>query len=400
MSVDTGDRLAFRNAILLAAAHGILGSQVGIHIILGGLAGAYLAPRPELATLPISAMVLTTMFATAPLSLFMGRFGRKPGFLLAAAVGAAGGLCSARALIVDSFPLLIAGSVLIGVYQAGNGYFRFAAADTGSPAFRPKAISWVLAGGLVAAFLTAEIVQFTRDLLDPVPFAGTYVAFLAINIVGSLPVLLLRLPVPERQTVGARPPLLPVLRRPPVIVAMLCGMISYAIMNLVMTSTPLAMVGVGFSPDRAAEVVRAHIFAMFVPSFVTGHIILRFGHIRVIGAGVLLLAAAGITASAGTELNHFYAALILLGCGWNFGFVGATSLLTSSHSAGERARVQGLNDILVFGLVALASFASGALLSYSGWAAVQTAMVPALALAATALLFLGWKSGRYSWSRV
>lgn len=396
------DRGALRNALLLAFSHGVLGSQVGIHIILGGLSGSLLASNPAFATLPISLMVVTTMAFTGPLSLFMGRFGRVPGFLLGATAGTLGGMCCAAALILGSFELFLMGSVLIGMYQAANGYFRFAAADTGSPEFRPKAISWVLAGGLFGAFLTAEVVQSTRDLMSPVPFAGTYLAFLAINIVGSLPLLLLRLDRPKRETRESRTPLLPVLRRPGVATAILCAMASYAVMNLVMTSTPLAMVAVGCSPDQAADVVRWHILAMYLPSFVTGHLITRFGHIRVIGTGVILLGAAGTTALAASfdGVRYFYGALVLLGFGWNFAFIGATSLLTTCHTPAQRARVQGLNDVLVFGMVAVASFSSGALLSGVGWHAVQLAMVPALILAAASLLHLAATSTQRRWSEI
>lgn len=396
------DRGALRNVLLLAFSHGVLGSQVGVHIILGGLSGAILASNPALATVPISIMVVTTMVATGPMSLFMGRFGRVPGFLLGATAGTLGGLCCAMALIRGSFSLFLLGSTLIGVYQAANGYFRFAAADSGSPEFRPKAISWVLAGGLFGAFLTAEVVQATRDLMAPVPFAGTYFAFLGINLVGSLPLLLLRLKPPTREDRAARPALLPVLRRPGVVTAMLCGMASYAVMNLVMTSTPLAMVAVGCSPDQAADVVRWHILAMYLPSFFTGNLVARFGHIRIIGAGILLLGAAGATAlNANADgLHYFYGALVLLGFGWNFAFIGATSLLTTCHTVAERARVQGLNDVLVFGLVAAASFSSGALLSSAGWPAVQLAMAPVLALAAISLAHLAATSHTRRWSEI
>ena len=400
MTLSAADRRARRNALLLATAHGILGSQLGIHIILGGLAGALLAEDPRYATLPISIMVMTTMAVTAPISLLMGRVGRRPGFLVGASAGAIGGSVSAHAIVSGSFPLLLLGSVFIGVYQATNGYFRFAAADIGSDSFRPKAISWVLAGGLAAAFLTAEVVQQTRDLMNPVPYAGTYLAFIAINIAGSLPVLFLDLPPPSRAQLTSGQPLSQVLRRFPVIVAMLCAMVSYAVMNLLMTSTPLAMVMVGCSPDQAADVVRWHIFSMYLPSFFMGHLIVRFGHIRVMGAGIMLLASAGFVAVTGPELIAFYVTLILLGLGWNCSFIGATSLLASNHSAGERARVQGLNDFLVFGLVAVASFSSGALLSTSGWIAVIYAMAPALLIGAVALFCLAWVTKERRWSKI
>ena len=389
------------NLWLLVAAHGLLSGQLAVHMILGGLAGALLAERPEYATLPISAMIVATMVVTAPLSLFMQRFGRRAGFLLGAVSGAAGGSLCAYALAVGSFQLLLAGSLLIGGYQAANSYFRFAAADTAPAAFRPKAISWVLAGGLFGAIVGPEIVRQTRDLLSPVPYAGAYLSVVVVNLVGVLPVLFLNLPKPPRapERRSSRP-LVEILRTSSVATAILCAMISYSMMTLVMTSTPLAMVTIGCSPDQAADVVRWHVVAMFLPSFFTGSLIVRFGHIRVIATGFALLAGAGAVALSGVGLPHFYVALVLLGVGWNFGFVGSTSLLTASHAPEDRARVQGINDVLLFASLAVASFGSGALLSTSGWSAVQYAMLPAITLAAFGLLRLGVRTGPRRWLRI
>ncbi len=383
----TDDRLARRNVAVLAYAQAVLGSQMAIHIILGGLAGAYLANDASLATLPISITVLTSMFTAPAASLLMGRFGRRAGFLSGAFCGAMGGALSAWALMVGSFATLLLGAAFTGVYQSFQGFFRFAAADTASDEFKPKAISWVLAGGLMSAIIGPAIVQVSGNFLAPIPFAGAYVIVIALNIVGAAALLLLRISVPSAATRSAKSgrPLAEIFRQPKVVVAVLCAMISYALMNLVMTSTPLAMVSYGFTPDHAADVVRLHVLAMFAPSFVTGSLIARFGHARVIASGLLLLGACGAIALAGVELKHFYWALIALGVGWNFGFIGATSLLTTAHTGEERAKVQGLNDFLVFGLVAFASFSSGALLNGYGWPTVQYAMIPALTIAAIAL---------------
>jgi cyanate permease len=290
-----------------------------------------------------------------------------------------------------NFETLLAGAAFTGVYQSFQGFFRFAAADTASVGFKPKAISWVLAGGLVSAFIGPETVHLSANFFSPVPYAGAYAAVVVINLVGALGLLLLRIPVPPRPVKGSKSgrSLVEIFRQPRVFVAVLCAMVSYALMSLVMTSTPLAMISNGFTTGHAADVVRLHVIAMFAPSFVTGSLIARFGHGNVIAAGLILLAACGAIAVAGVELANFYWALIALGVGWNFGFIGATSLLATAHTGEELAKVQGLNDFLVFGLVALASFSSGALLNGFGWPSVQYAMIPALTIAAIAL---GWFS--------
>lgn len=384
------DVRARRNVAVLFFAQAVLGSQMPINIVLGGLAGAQLSPDPALATLPISLMVLVAMLSAAPASLMMGRWGRRTGFLCGALSGGLGGAVSAGSLLLGSFELLLLGFALTGVYQAFQNFYRFAAADTASEAFKPKAISWVLAGGLVGALLGPEVLVHTRDLFDPVPYAGAFAAVVALNIIGAVGLLPLDIPVPPRRAKGVRQgrPMGEILRQPRVFVAIICGMVAFALMNLVMTSTPLAMVVCGYTPDNAADVVRWHAFAMFAPSFFTGSIIARFGHAKVIGAGLVALAGCGVVALSGIALTQFYVALILLGIGWNFAFIGATSLLATGHTPEEQAKVQGLNDFLVFGLVATASFSSGALLSTYGWDSVQYAMAPALIIAGSAIIWL------------
>ncbi len=392
----TDDRLAKRNVAILAYAQAVLGSQMSIHIILGGLAGAHLANDASFATLPISIMVLVTMFTAPAASLLMGRFGRRAGFLTGALCGAIGGALSAWALMIGSFETLLAGAAFTGVYQSFQGFFRFAAADTATDSFKPKAISWVFAGGLLSALIGPEVVHISADYFAPIPYAGAYAAIVAINVVGALGLSLLRIPVPPRSLTGASSnrPLAEIFRRPKVVVAVLCAMVSYALMNLVMTSTSLAMVNHGFTSDHAADVVRLHVLAMFAPSFVTGSLIARFGHGKVIATGLVLLGACGAIALAGVELANFYWALFALGVGWNFGFIGATSLLATAHNSEERAKVQGLNDFLVFGLVAVASFSSGALLNGFGWPTVQYAMIPALTVAAIALSWFSFSRSK------
>jgi MFS family permease len=384
------DDLRARRAVaILVWAQSVLGAQMPVHFILGGLTGALLAEDRSLATLPISMTVMGSMLAAPALSALMGRFGRRPGFVLGALAAAGGAALAAWAIVERDFALFCAASIVLGVYMAAQALYRFAAADVASPAFRPKAISWVMAGGLVSAVLGPEIVVRFKDLLEPVPYAGGYLAMVALNLVGVVPMLFLDLPRPPRRPRGERAgrPWGQILADRRVPVAMLCAMISYSLMNLVMTSTPLAMVACGFVTDDAAQVVRVHVIAMYAPSFVTGTLIARFGAPRVIALGLTLLAACGAVAIAGITLPHFWLALGLLGLGWNFGFIGATALLASAHRPEERARVQGMNDFLVFGLVTVGSFSSGALMAALGWAAVNLSMLPPLALAAAAL---GW----------
>jgi MFS family permease len=388
-SVATDLARAKRNVAVLVFAHAVLGSQLAINIIVAGLAGALLAEDASLATLPISIVVVGSLLTAPAMSLFMGRYGRRAGFWVAALAGAAAAALCARALFVGSFALFMAGSVLLGVYQAAQGFFRFAAADTAPESFQPKAISWVLAGGLLSALLGPEIVRVTSGVTPGVPYAGTYLAMIVLNVVGAVGLWFLDIPtVPRASKAADTGRRLTVIARQPIfLIAVLAAMVGSASMSLVMTSTPLAMVGHGFTPDHAADVVRWHIVAMFAPSFFTGSVIARFGRSPVIAAGLLLLGICGAIALAGVDLRHFYLALVALGIGWNFAFIGATSLLGTTHTRVEQAKVQGLNDFLVLGFVAVASFGSGALLDAYGWQAVQYSMAPALLVA---LAGIGW----------
>ena len=395
------DARARRNVWLLVAAQAVLGAQMTMVFVVGGLAGQMIAPNPCLATLPISLIVLGSMTTAPWLSSVMQRHGRRAGFITGAAGGALGALVAAWGLYHGSFAVLLLGSYLTGIYMSAQGFYRFAAADTASDAYRPRAISYVLAGGLVSALIGPQLVKLTQDA-SVIPFVGTYLAAAGLNLVGMALFPFLDIPRPPRPAAGAavgrsRRALL---ANPTIAVAVICGAVSYALMNLVMTSTPLAVVGCGFTVDNASDIVSAHVVAMFAPSLFTGHLINRFGAVRVVAAGLVILAAAGAVALTGAELGQFYGTLVLLGLGWNFGFIGATTLLTSAHAPEERGRVQGLNDAIVFGGVTVASLASGGLMNCSGgtpeagWTAVNLAMIPFLALAGGALIWLALRPGR------
>ena len=391
-----------RNLWVLVTAQALLGAQMSMIAIVGGLAGQNLAPNICFATLPISLIVLGSMLTATPMSSFMQKYGRRAGFLLGALGGAGGGVVGAVGLYLASFPVFLVGSFLTGIYMSAQGFYRFAAADNAIEAYRPKAISFVMAAGLVSAIIGPELVKLTADAMV-IPFIGTYLAVIALNLVGGLVFLFLNIPKPPAPSdVDTNRSRLELLKRPRIAVAIICAMVAYALMNLVMTSTPLAVVGCGYSTGDAADIVRGHVLAMFAPSFFTGHLIARFGVERIMGLGIAILAVAGGVALAGIDLANFYVALILLGIGWNFGFIGATTMLSASHTPEERGRVQGMNDMLVFGLVTIASLASGGLMNCAGgdaaegWTAVNLAMIPLLTLAGGALIWLTLKSRRVS----
>ena len=392
------DTRAKRNVAVLVLAQAILGAQMPMIFVIGGLAGGMYAPNPCLATLPISFIVFGSMTTAPWLSPLMQRRGRRFGFFLGALAGALGALIAAAGLYFASFAILLAGSYLTGIYMSSQGFFRFAATDTASDAFRPKAISYVMAGGLLSAIVGPQLNKVVQDAYA-VPFLGTYLAVAALNLGGMLLFFFLDLPKGSRNSPKIEDPIvgrsrMALLREPRVLVAIICAMVSYALMNLVMTSTPLAVVGCGFDKNYASDIVSAHVLAMYVPSFFTGHLIARFGTQKIVAAGLIILGGAGIVALSGVDLANFYIALVLLGIGWNFGFIGATTMLAGAHRPEERGLVQGMNDMMVFGMVTVASLASGGLMNCSGgsaiegWTAVNLAMIPFLALAGGALIWL------------
>jgi len=396
MTPEPDNRRAKKNVAVLIAAQAVIGSQLPMIFIMAGLIGQTLAPSRCLATLPVTMIVLGSMLTATPLSAIMQRYGRRAGFFVGAGGGLMGGIVGALGLWLGSFPVFLAGTFMTGIYQSSQGFFRYAATDTASESFRPRAISYTLAGGLAAAIIGPQLFKVTSEALV-IPFLGTYLAVIVLNVVGSTVYVLLDIPHPPRHEAGVHSGRTrrELLATPEIAVAMIVAMVSYALMNLVMTSTPLAVVGCGFSTANAADVVSGHVLAMFVPSFFTGHLIARFGTRPIMAIGLVILAAAGAVALAGTDLNNFFAALILIGIGWNFGFIGATTMLTANHTPEERGRVQGLNDMLVFGSVTLASVTSGGLMNCSGgspvegWDMVNMAMTPFLVLAGGALIWLG-----------
>ena len=386
---------AKRNVVILAMAQGILGAQMPMNFVVSGLAGQMLAPNPCIATLPLSMIILGSALSARPLAGFMERHGRQAGFVLSCIAGAAGAAVAFAGLWYSSFLLFTLGGLLTGVYMAAQGFYRFAATDCAPVSFQGRAISWVMAAGLSSALLGPFLVRQTTDLVA-VPFMATYAAIIGLNLVGPFLFAFLDIPKPKASAAGATGgrSLRALIRTPEIAVAMICATVTYALMNLVMTSTPLAVVGCGFETSDAANIVSGHVIAMFLPSFFTGHLIARFGAARIMATGLVILAGAGAVALSGVALGHFYLALVLLGAGWNFGYIGATAMLTKAQRPEERARLQGLNDAVVFGGVFLASLSSGGLMNclsgnvQTGWSAVNLAMLPFLVLAGGALIWL------------
>ncbi|MBF0248400.1 MAG: MFS transporter [Alphaproteobacteria bacterium] len=376
-----------RNAFLLATAQGLYLISGVTYIMFMGLAGQMLADVKWLATLPVALMTVGTATATVPMSLLMRRIGRRAGFLIGATAGAGSGALGAFAISQGSFELFCAATLVMGVYQACSQYYRFASIESAPRDQVGRAVSFVLLGGVLSALVGPTIAVASRDLLSPVPFAGGFLVSAVVAVVAMVPLALIRIPRPmeEESGEGARP-LLVIARQPAFVAAVLNAATSYGLMVLVMTATPIAMVGCGFAMDDTGHVIQGHVLAMFVPSFFTGTLIKRFGVVPVLFTGMALFGLAAAAALAGQAFGNFTVALILLGVAWNFLFVGGTTLLTEAYRPAEKAKVQGVNEFIVFAAAASGSFSSGGLLHLSGWDAVNWFMAPFLAMtfAATA----------------
>lgn len=358
-------------------------------IATGPLAGQILTPEPGWETLPLAAHHAGVMLATIPASQVMRRIGRRAGFMLSTWFGVAGAAIAGFAMLEGSFLWLCVGVCIVGWFNGFAVFYRFAAADTASEEFRPKAISWVLTGGLFAAFLGPELANATKDMLAPSVFAGSYFALIGVYLISFVMLSGVRIPkltAEERKTSGR--PLLTILAQPKCAVAVVSGFIAYGVMALLMTSTPLAMAACGFAFVDSKWVIQAHIIGMFAPSFFTGDLIKRFGAINIILVGAALNIAAVGAHLGGIDFSNFVIGLLAVGVGWNFMFIGATSLLTETYRPEERAKVQGFNDFLIFGTVALAALSSGHLLAAFDWDTVNYGVAPMLCVAIVAVLFL------------
>ena len=386
--MEAGDRLARRNALILAVAQTFAGANATVIFATTSIVGAMLAPDPAYATAPVSVFVVGMAAGTLPTGAIARRFGRRASFMVGSGFGVLCGLLAMVAVLWASFPLLLVATFCGGFYAAVAQSFRFAAADTASPAFRPKAISWVMAGGVFAGVLGPQLVTLTMDIWQPYLFAASYLAQAAFALIAMGILSFVDIPRPPPVAGGGRP-LKEIVLTQRFVIACACGVISYALMNLVMTAAPLAMKMCGHALKDSNLAIQWHVIAMYGPSFFTGSLIARFGTMRIVALGLVITAAAGIVGLMGITVAHFWIALILLGIGWNFGFIGASAMVTECHRPEERNKVQAFNDFLIFGTMAVGSFASGHVLTLYGWNWVNMIVFPPVAIG---LLMLVWRA--------
>jgi MFS family permease len=380
-----GDSRARANVVRLAAAQALTGANSAVIFATGAIVGATLAPSVSLATVPISMYVLGLAGGTLPTGAISRAYGRRVAFVIGTACGVLTGLLGAFAILRGSFAMFCCATFLGGLYGAVSQSYRFAAADGASVQFRPKAVSWVMAGGVFAGVLGPQLVQWTMDVWQPYLFAFSFVAQAAVALIAMAIVTGVDAPRPAPSDLRRGRPLLEIARQPRFIAAALCGVVAYPTMNLVMTSAPLAMQMCGLSVSDSNFGIQWHIVAMYGPSFFTGSLIARFGAPIVVAAGLLLEAAGAVVGLSGITAMHFWLTLIVLGIGWNFGFVGASALVLETHRPEERNKVQAFNDFLVFGMMAVGSFSSGQLLANFGWSTVNWVVFPPVLLGLSVL---------------
>ena len=376
-----------RNVALLAACQAMLFTNNTTLIAINGLAGLALAPYKALATLPVSCWVLGGASATMLASLHMKRVGRQAGLMSGTLWGIVGALICTVAIYLQSFWLLCFGTLVWGVYNAYGQYYRFAAADASTPDFRPTAISLVLAGGLVGGIIGPTLSRWTIGMLAR-PFMGAYMVLIGFAMVTMVLLRFVRIPAPsaaEQAATGRS--LAEIAAQPRFIVAVLSGAIGYGVMNFLMTSTPIAMQICGYAFGASAFVISSHVVGMFGPSFFTGGLIRRFGVLPVMLAGAALNLCTIAIALAGISIAHFWWALVLLGVGWNFLYIGGTTLLTETYRPEEKAKAQGANDQAIFLMMLVSSFTSGLTVTTAGWERVNLFALPMIALVTAALVW-------------
>lgn len=376
-----------KNVLLLAAAQAMMMTGGSLLIATSALVGFRLSPDKTLATLPLAMQMLASLLTSIPASLLMQRIGRRGGFLLGSALGLAGAALAAWAIVAGSFALFVLAAALSGMFTGFGSYYRFAAADAASEDYKSRAISYVLAGGVVAALVGPNLAHWTHTWLAA-PFAGSFVALTGIMLLSFVTLLFLDIPRRTAETGDGGRSLTAIAAQPAFVVAAIGGMFGYGVMALVMTATPLSMHDHHYAFGDTAFVIEWHVLGMFAPSFFTGSLIRRFGVLNVMLAGAVLNAACVLVNLGGTSLAHYWLALTLLGVGWNFLFIGATTLLTETCTPAEKAKTQALNDFLVFGTVTLAVLSAGHLQHHFGWRAVNLGVVPLILVTLAALVWL------------
>ena len=388
------DARARANVMRLAAAQALTGANSAVIFATGSIVGATIAPSMSLATVPLSMYVLGMAAGTLPTGAISRHYGRRIAFIVGTGCGTLTGLLGSLAILRGSFVLFCVATFLGGLYGSVAQSYRFAAADGASAAFRPKALSWVMAGGVFAGVLGPQLVQWTMDVWSPYLFAFSFMMQALVALVAMAILAGVDAPKPALADLHAGRPLLEIARQPRFIAAALCGVIAYPMMNLVMTSAPLAMKICGLTVGDSNFAIQWHIVAMYGPSFFTGALIARFGAPVIVALGLFLEAAAATIGLSGITAMHFSATLMVLGVGWNFAFVGASALVLETHLPQEKNKVQAFNDFLVFGMMAIGSFSSGQLLANYGWSAVNLVVYPPVALGLVVLALVSFARRR------
>jgi MFS family permease len=399
IDVTAGDEIANdarvrSNVVRLAAAQALTGANSAVIFATGSIVGATLAPDVSFATVPISMYVLGLAAGTLPTGAISRAHGRKAAFIIGTGCGVLTGLIGSLAILHGLFWLFCCATFLGGLYGAVAQSYRFAAADGASAAYRPKAVSWVMAGGVFAGVFGPQLVQWTMDVWPPYLFAFSFVVQAAVALVAMAIVAGVDAPRPAPADLHGGRPLAEIARQPRFIAAALCGVIAYPMMNLVMTSAPLAMKMCGLTVSDSNFGIQWHIVAMYGPSFFTGALIARFGAPRIVALGLALEATAATIGLSGITVMHFWATLVVLGLGWNFAFIGASALVLETHLPQEKNKVQAFNDFLVFGMMAIGSFSSGQLLANYGWSAVNLVVYPPVLLGLAVLAFTSFSKRR------
>jgi predicted MFS family arabinose efflux permease len=392
---DSADDVRVRaNVVRLAAAQALTGANSAVIFATGSIVGASLAPEVSLATVPLSMYVLGLAAGTLPTGAISRTWGRRVAFIVGTGCGTMTGLLGSFAILHASFWLFCLATFLGGLYGAVAQSYRFAAADGASVGYRPKAVSWVMAGGVFAGVLGPQLVQWTMDIWPPYLFAFSFLMQAAVALVAMAIVSGVDAPRPAPSDLHGGRPLLRIARQPRFIAAALCGVIAYPMMNLVMTSAPLAMKMCGLSVSDSNFAIQWHIVAMYGPSFFTGSLIARFGAPTIVALGLVLEAVAAMIGLSGLSAMHFWLTLATLGLGWNFGFVGASAMVLETHLPQERNKVQAFNDFLIFGTMAIGSFSSGQLLAHYGWAMVNKVVFPPVVLGLLVLMLASFAKRR------
>ena len=384
------DSAAKRLALRLSVASALAGANAAVIFATEAILGASMAPSAGLATVPLSCFVVGLALGTLPIGWIARRYGRKPALLTGSLSGVLTGALATVATLVWSFPLLCLSAIFGGIYAAASQSYRFAATDGASPALQPKLISWVMTGGVLAGILGPQLVQHTMDIWPQHLFAATYVGQAIVALIAMAVLAGVEAPPASLQAVDQKPgrPLGQIVAQPQFVVAAICGTVSYALMNMVMTAAPLAMKMCGLSLSQSNLGIQWHILGMYAPSFITGSLIGRYGAKRIVALGLALEVAAALVDLHGVTVAHFWTGLILLGVGWNFGFIGASAMVVAAHQPEERTKVQSFNDFVIFGTMAVGSFASGQMLAGGGWSLVNMIVFPPAAIGLVALVWL------------